>query len=233
MAQVPANDGFRRTLPILREYLPSLVCGIASRPVASLGYQHLTHAVPLAKLLFLVRAHSSAGEHCIQTTVYMTSALSSVVEHRLHTAGVAGSKPAVRTKKHRSQVRTAGTDLDLDLYRLRIRLTSDDTKTGKGRVLFFTAGTADLLRKVYRKRNPKARLFPGPDRVQGVPGHPDQRSRHHRRSHAQPLPLPGQEVADAPRLLSSLRIDSSVTSRAARLDTGLVAHDYPGGIHTR
>ena len=111
MAQVPANDGFRRTLPILREYLPSLGCGIASRPVASSGYQHLTHAVPLAKLLLLVRAHSSAGEHCIQTTVYMTSALSSVVEHRLHTAGVAGSKPAVRTKKHRSHVQTAGTDL--------------------------------------------------------------------------------------------------------------------------
>ena len=37
----------------------------------------------------------------------------------------------------------------------------------------------------------------------------------------------------APRLLSCLRIDSSVTSRAARLDTGLVAHDYPGGTHTR
>jgi hypothetical protein len=37
----------------------------------------------------------------------------------------------------------------------------------------------------------------------------------------------------APRLLSCLRIDSSVTSRAARLDTGLVAHDYPGGALTR
>jgi hypothetical protein len=84
----------------------------------------------------------------------------------------------------------------LDLYRTRIRLTADDTKTGKGRGLFLSAGTADLLRKVYRKRNPKARLSPAPDRAQDVPSHPDQRSRHPRRSHARPLPLPGQEVAD-------------------------------------
>jgi len=40
-------------------------------------------------------------------------------------------------------------------------------------------------------------------------------------------------VTFAPRLLSCLRIDASVTSRAARLDTGLAAHDYPGGILTR
>ena len=40
-------------------------------------------------------------------------------------------------------------------------------------------------------------------------------------------------VTFAPRLLSCLHIDAAVTSRAARLDTGLVAHDYPGGIHTR
>jgi putative transposase len=36
-------------------------------------------------------------------------------------------------------------------------------------------------------------------------------------------------VTFAPRLLSCLRIDAPVTSRAARLDTGLAAHDYPGG----
>jgi hypothetical protein len=40
-------------------------------------------------------------------------------------------------------------------------------------------------------------------------------------------------VTFAPRLLSYLRIDAPVTSRAARLDTGLVAHDYPGGTPTR
>ena len=40
-------------------------------------------------------------------------------------------------------------------------------------------------------------------------------------------------VTFAPRLLSCLRIDAPVTSHAARLDTGLVANDYPGGIHTR
>ncbi len=34
------------------------------------------------------------------------------------------------------------------------------------------------------------------------------------------------------RLLSRLRIDTPVTVRAARLDTGLVASDYPGGIST-
>jgi hypothetical protein len=37
----------------------------------------------------------------------------------------------------------------------------------------------------------------------------------------------------APRLLSYLRIDVSVAVHAARLDTGLAAHDYPGGIPTR
>jgi len=40
-------------------------------------------------------------------------------------------------------------------------------------------------------------------------------------------------VSFAPRLLSCLHIDSPVTRRAARLDTGLVAHDYPGGTLTR
>jgi len=40
-------------------------------------------------------------------------------------------------------------------------------------------------------------------------------------------------VTFAPRLLSYLRIDAPVTSRAARLDTGLVEHDYPGGTPTR
>jgi len=40
-------------------------------------------------------------------------------------------------------------------------------------------------------------------------------------------------VTLAPRLLSCLRIDVSVAVHAARLDTGLAAHDYPGGIHTR
>jgi len=33
--------------------------------------------------------------------------------------------------------------------------------------------------------------------------------------------------------LSCLRIDASVTSHTARLDPGLAAHDYPGGIPTR
>jgi len=33
--------------------------------------------------------------------------------------------------------------------------------------------------------------------------------------------------------LSGLRTDSPVTRRAARLNTGLAAQDYPGGIHTR
>lgn len=37
-------------------------------------------------------------------------------------------------------------------------------------------------------------------------------------------------VTLAPRLLSCLRIYPPVTSRAARLDTGLVASDYPGGL---
>ena len=40
-------------------------------------------------------------------------------------------------------------------------------------------------------------------------------------------------VTFAPRLLSCLRIDTAVTTRAARLDTGLAAHDYPGGTLTR
>ena len=40
-------------------------------------------------------------------------------------------------------------------------------------------------------------------------------------------------VTFAPRLLSCLHIVSSVTSRAARLDTGLGARDYPRRIHTR
>ena len=40
-------------------------------------------------------------------------------------------------------------------------------------------------------------------------------------------------VTFAPRLLSCLRIDVSVTVHAARLDTGLAAHDYPGGTRTR
>jgi hypothetical protein len=40
-------------------------------------------------------------------------------------------------------------------------------------------------------------------------------------------------VTFSPRLLSCLRIDGPVTTRAARLDTGLVASDYPGGIPTR
>ena len=40
-------------------------------------------------------------------------------------------------------------------------------------------------------------------------------------------------VTLAPRLLSCLRIDVAVAVHAARLDTGLAAHDYPGGIHTR
>ena len=33
--------------------------------------------------------------------------------------------------------------------------------------------------------------------------------------------------------LSGLRINASVTSYTARLDTGLAAHDYPGGTSTR
>jgi hypothetical protein len=37
-------------------------------------------------------------------------------------------------------------------------------------------------------------------------------------------------VTLTPRLLSYLRIDAPVTSRAARLDTGLVASDYPDGV---
>ena len=40
-------------------------------------------------------------------------------------------------------------------------------------------------------------------------------------------------VTFAPRLFSCLRIVASVTLRAARLDTGLAAHDYPGGTLTR
>jgi hypothetical protein len=40
-------------------------------------------------------------------------------------------------------------------------------------------------------------------------------------------------VTFAPRLLSCLRIGVSVTAHAARLDTGLAAHDYPGGTRTR
>jgi hypothetical protein len=40
-------------------------------------------------------------------------------------------------------------------------------------------------------------------------------------------------VTFAPRLLISRSIDAPVTSRAARLDTGLAAHDYPGGTRTR
>ena len=39
-------------------------------------------------------------------------------------------------------------------------------------------------------------------------------------------------VTFAPRLLSCLRIDTHVTARTARLDTGLVASDYPDGIPT-
>jgi hypothetical protein len=40
-------------------------------------------------------------------------------------------------------------------------------------------------------------------------------------------------VTFAPRLLISRSIDAAVTTRAARLDTGLAAHDYPGGTLTR
>ena len=40
-------------------------------------------------------------------------------------------------------------------------------------------------------------------------------------------------VTFAPRLLSCLHIDSPVTRSAARLHTGLAAHDYPGGTLTR
>jgi hypothetical protein len=40
-------------------------------------------------------------------------------------------------------------------------------------------------------------------------------------------------VTFAPRQRISLHFDSSVTNRAARLATGLVAHDYPGGTPTR
>ncbi len=40
-------------------------------------------------------------------------------------------------------------------------------------------------------------------------------------------------VTFAPRLLISRSIDAAVTIRAARLDTGLAAHDYPGGTLTR
>ena len=40
-------------------------------------------------------------------------------------------------------------------------------------------------------------------------------------------------VTFAPRLLSCLRIDVSVPSHTTRLDTGLAAHDCPGGIPTR
>jgi hypothetical protein len=40
-------------------------------------------------------------------------------------------------------------------------------------------------------------------------------------------------VTFAPRLRISRSIDASVTGYAARLDTGLAAHDYPGGTFTR
>ncbi|CRI67258.1 hypothetical protein THIOKS1500020 [Thiocapsa sp. KS1] len=50
------------------------------------------------------------------------------------------------------------------------------------------------------------------------------------------VPLPSTStllVTLAPHLLSCLRIDAPVTSRAARLNTWLAAHDYPGGTRTR
>jgi hypothetical protein len=46
-------------------------------------------------------------------------------------------------------------------------------------------------------------------------------------------PDPVSPVTFAPRLLSCLRIDRTVADPAARLDTGLVASDYPGGSPTR
>ena len=50
---------------------------------------------------------------------------------------------------------------DVYLDKRRIRLTDADTKTGKGRVLFFSEATAALIRRVAPHRPPTALLFPG------------------------------------------------------------------------
>lgn len=52
---------------------------------------------------------------------------------------------------------------DIDLEQRRIVLSSADTKTGKARVLFFKPETADLIKRLFPKRNPDALVFPGRD----------------------------------------------------------------------
>lgn len=50
---------------------------------------------------------------------------------------------------------------DFDLVKRRIYLTAQDTKTGKGRALFFTEATAALIQRLAPHRPPDALAFPG------------------------------------------------------------------------